>query len=451
MKRSLWTIFALAAVIGMILTACAQPTPQVVEKEVTVKETVVVEKEVEVPVAPAGSVIVFGVWSGADELPAFEQIVAPFSEETGIVMSFLGTRDLPTVLTTRVEAGNPPDVAILPNPGQVAELAELGALVDLSTFLDMDTLLSEYGQSWIDVSSVEGALVSVFFKPSYKSLVWYNPKAFEAAGYEVPTTWDELIALSDQMVADGGTPWCVGFESGAASGWPGTDWIEDIMLRTAGPDVYDQWVAHEIPWIDPAVRTAWETFGEIVTNEAYLFGGTTGVLATNFGDSPAGLFTDPPGCYLHKQASFVPVFFPEGVVAGEDYNFFPFPEIDPAYGTPALTAGDFIVVFNDTPQARALVEYLASAEAQELAASVWPGFVSANREVSLDAYPDALTRQIGEALTSAKVARFDGGDAMPAAVGSGSFWTGVLDYVGGKDLDTVLTEIEATAVDAYGE
>jgi alpha-glucoside transport system substrate-binding protein len=470
MKRHVWIPLALAVVIVLILAACAQPTPEVikevvevtkvvekpvevtkvVEKEVKVKETVVVEKEVkvEVPVS-RGVVTVLGVWGG-DELSNFQEVVFPFTEETGIGMAFEGTRDLAAVLTTRVEAGNPPDLAILPNPGQMQEFAARGELVDLSTFLDMEQLRKDYAQSWIDLGSYEGKLYGIFYKAANKSLVWYNPKAFAAKGYEIPTTWDELIALSDQIVADGGVPWCIGVESGAASGWPATDWIEDIMLRTAGPEVYDKWVAHEIPWTDPAIKRAWELFGQIVRNEEYVFGGTTGVLSINFGESPAPLFDDPPGCYMHRQASFITGFFPEGVVAGEDYDFFPFPQIDPQWGVPALGAADIIVMFNDTPEARALMEYLVTPEAQEIWAAKG-GFLSPNKRVSLDVYPDDLTRKIAAALAGAEVFRFDASDLMPAAVGAGTFWTGTLDYIGGTDLDTVLEAIEASAVDAYGK
>jgi len=467
MKWHRWFGLLMVIVGVALLAACAQPTPQViekkvevtkivekpvevtkiVEKEVKVKETVVVEKKVEVPVS-RGSVTVLGVWGG-DELSNFQQAVFPFTDETGIGMAFEGTRDLAAVLTTRVEAGNPPDLAILPNPGQLYELADAGKLVPLDSFLDVDQLKEAYGESWIDLASYNGRLYGVFYKVAIKSLVWYNPKAFAAKGYKVPTTWDELIALSDQIVADGGVPWCIGLESGAASGWPGTDWIEDIMLRTAGPEVYDKWVRHEIPWTDPAVKRAWELFGQIAANDQYVYGGATGVLSTNFGDSPAPMFDSPPGCYMHRQASFITGFFPEGLTAGEDYDFFPFPPIDAQWGTPALIAGDVIVMFNDTPEARKLVEYLASAKPQEIWAEKG-GFISANKNVSLDAYPDELTRKMAEAIVTAKVARFDGSDLMPAAVGAGSFWQGVLDYVGGTDLDTVLEDIEASAQDAYG-
>jgi len=439
--------------LSLVLAACATPTPVTVVETVEVpvpgpKETVVVVETVEVPVA-RGVVTVLGVWAG-DELDAFREVVYPFTEDTGIGMAFEGTRDLAAVLTTRTEAGNPPDLAILPNPGQLMELAAAGHLVDISTFMDMAQLQSDYAQVWLDLASYDGTFYGIFYKAADKSLVWYNPGAFDAAGYEVPTTWGELIALSDQIVADGGVPWCAGFESAAASGWPATDWIEDIMLRTAGPDVYDQWVNHEIPWTDPAIKTAWETFGEIVANEDYLYGGTTGALTINFGDSPAPLFDDPPGCYMHRQASFITGFFPEGVEAGVDYAFFAFPEIDPAYGVPALGGADVIVMLNDTPEARLFMQYLATAEAQEIWAGIG-GFLSPNKGVDLDAYPDDITREIAEALVGAEVFRFDASDLMPAAVGAGSFWTGTLDYVGGEDLDSVLETIEASAVDAYGE
>lgn len=391
-----------------------------------------------------GVVDALGIWASG-EARSFDAAVAPFTEETGTQIAWEGTRDLPTVLAIRVAAGNPPDIAILPNPGQMVEFAKTGDLVALDTFMDMEQLKSDYAQSWLDLGSYEGKLYAFFYKAAVKGLVWYSPAAFEAKGYTVPTTWDELIALSDQIVADGGVPWCLGVESGAASGWPATDWIEDIMLRTAGPDVYDQWVDHTIPWTDPAIKTAWEKFGQIARNEAYVYGGTTGVLTINFGESPAPLFDDPPGCYMHRQASFITGF---PAFEGQDYAFFPFPSIDPAYGTPALGAADLVVMFNDTPQARALMEYLASPEPQE----IWAGrggFLSPNKRVSLDVYPTATDRAMAEALTGAEVFRFDGSDLMPAAVGSGTFWTGTLDYVGGVNLDSVLATIEASAVDAY--
>ncbi len=441
--------FSLTAlvVVGLVLAGCA---PQTVTVTVPVKETVEVPVEVTVPVpvpAPKGAVTVLGVWGGS-EFEAFAAAVEPFTKETGIGMAFETSREQATVLVTRVQAGNPPDIAILPQPGLLVDLAKMGALVPLENIVDMDQLKKDYAQAWIDLGSYDGHLYGIWFKGALKSLVWYNPKAFQEKGYQVPTTWDEMIALSDQIVADGGTPWCIGLESGAASGWPGTDWIEDIMLRTAGPEVYDQWVNHEIPWTDSAVQRAWELFGQIARNEQYVWGGTTGVLSTNFGDSPRPLFDTPPGCYMHRQASFITGFFPQGVQAGEDYDVFAFPSIDPQWGVPALGAGDVVVMLNDTPEARAFIQYLASPKPHEIWAARG-GFISPHRGVDPNTYPDELTRKQAQILAGAEVFRFDGSDLMPAAVGAGSFWTGVMDYVGGKDLDAVLQAIETSALDAY--
>jgi len=389
------------------------------------------------------------VWSGT-ELQAFKDTIAVFESNTGIdvVIDEVG-RDLPTVLPVRVAAGNPPDLAALPNPGQMKEFADQGALVALDGLEN----LADHPQAFLDLGSVDGSVYGFFISADLKSLVWYNTKAFAAAGYEIPTSWPALIALSNQIVADGGTPWAIGLESGAASGWAGTDWIEDIMLRTAGPDLYDQWVNHEIAWTHPAVKKAWEYFGQIVNASGYVYGGAVGALTINFGDSPSIMFDDPPGAYMHRQATFIQSFILNAdpdLIPVEDYNIFVFPPISPVFGTPLLGAGDLIGVFNNTPEAMALADYLASAEAQAIWCAAL-GKLAINTTVDPSIYPDAITAQAAGMLADASTFRFDGSDLMPAAVGSGTFWTGVLDYISGIPLDTVLEAIEASAVDAYGE
>ncbi len=387
------------------------------------------------------------IWSGA-ELEAFEKALIPFEQETGIdvVVESVG-RDLPAVLVTRLAAGNPPDVAAMPNPGQMKEFADQGALVALDGIVD----LSKSPKAFVDLASVDDHVYGVFISADLKSLVWYNPKAFAAKGYEVPTSWAELIDLCNKIVADGGTPWALGMESGAASGWVGTDWIEDIMLRTAGPDVYDKWVAHEISWTDPRVKKAFEYFGQIVNTPGYIYGGATGALTINFGDSPNALFTNPVGAYMHRQATFIQTFIKKAnpdLVAGEDYDVFPFPPISPVFGNPLLGAGDLVSAFNDTPETRALLNYLASAKAQEIWCAAL-GKLAINTTVDPSIYPDPVTAKAAGMLANAETFRFDGSDLMPAAVGAGTFWSGVLDYVSGIPLDTVLQSIEASAIDAY--
>ena len=456
-KQKMWSLLALSLVLAMVVAACgATATPEPTEAPPEPTATQMAEPtEAPAEETPEGEMIggtvsVLAVWGG-DELDNFRAMIAPFEEQTGITVEYEGTRDLNAVLTTRLEGGNPPDLAGLPGPGQLQEFAQAGHLVALNDVLDMEQMQSEYDEGFLNLASIDDNLYGIFIKAAVKSLVWYNPKAFDAAGYEIPTTWDEMNALEDQIIADGSTPWCIGLESGAASGWPGTDWIEDIMLRTAGPDIYDQWWNHEIPWTDPAVKNAWETWGTVVTDPEMIYGGTPFVLSTNFGEAPFPMFDDPPGCYLHRQASFITSFITEqypDLVAGEDYNFFQFPPIEAEQGQPLLVAGDLFGMFNDTPQSRALMNYLVTADAQ----SIWAergGFLSANKTVDPAVYPDQLTQQIGEMLTSATAVRFDASDLMPEAVNN-AFWSGILDFVSQPDtLDTILESIESAAQDAY--
>ena len=401
----------------------------------------------------SGQTVSFLAQWGGSEQESFLAMVAPWEEATGATVEYEGTRDTNAVLTTRIQAGNPPDISGIPGPGQLIEFGRAGNLVDLSTFIDTDEFTQQYGESWVELGSVDDTLYGVFMKVSAKSLVWYRPDVFEERGWAVPTTWDELIALSDEIVAAGETPWCIGLESAATSGWPGTDWIEDIMLRTAAPETYDQWWMHDIPWTDESVSNAWDMFGTIAANEEYIQGGITGELATNFGESPFPMFQDPPGCYMHRQASFITDFiqqqFPD-LEAGTDYTFFVFPAIDEQYGTPILSAGDLLAMFNDTPAARSLMTWLASAEAQQ----IWAGrggFLAANTEVTPDVYPDPIFQEMAQLLQEAETVRFDASDLMPAGVQE-AFLGGILEFVQNPDqLDGVLQNIESVAEGAYQE
>ena len=383
------------------------------------------------------TVTVLGVATGEDQ-DRLEQALAPFEAETGIDVVYEGTSAFATLLPVRVDAGNAPDIAMFPQPGLMRDFAQAGGLVPINIFMDV---AAAYSQDWLDLATVNDELYGVWYRASVKSLVWYSPQAFAAAGYEIPTTWDELMALTDQIVQDGGTPWCLGIENGDATGWVGTDWVEDIMLRTAGPEVYDQWITHEIPFNHESVKAAFEQFGTIALNPDYVVGGSVGVLSTPFGDAPNPLFEEPPGCYLHRQANFIAAFFPETVALGRDVNIFPLPGINPAYGTPILVAGDVFAMFNDTPEARALMTYLATTQPHEIWAGLG-GYISPHQQVSLEVYPDELSRQQAEILINADTIRFDASDMMPGAVGTGTFWTGITSYIGGTDLETVLADIE---------
>ncbi|MBE9128952.1 MULTISPECIES: ABC transporter substrate-binding protein [unclassified Coleofasciculus] len=388
----------------------------------------------------SGTVTIMGVVTGKGE-EELQKALAPFTEATGIKVVYEGTNEFATLLPVRVDSGNAPDIAMFPQPGLMADFAREGELVPINTFMDTNQLSDAYAKDWLNLGTVDNKLYGIWYRAFVKSLVWYNPGAFAAKGYKIPTTWDEMMALSDKIVADGGVPWCLGMENGNATGWVGTDWVEDIMLRTAGPKVYDQWVTHEIPFNHPEVKTAFKEFGKIALNPKYVVGGTTGVISTPFGDSPKGLFDKPPSCYMHHQGSFIAAFLPDNVVMGQDIDIFPLPAIKKEVGAPVLVSGEVVGMFNDTPEARKLMEYLVTPKAHEIWAG-FGGYLSPHKQVSLAAYPDDVTKQQAEILTNAKVLRFDGSDMMPGAVGTGTFWTGIVDYVGGQELDRVLEDIE---------
>ncbi|MEM9523087.1 MAG: ABC transporter substrate-binding protein [Pseudomonadota bacterium] len=394
-------------------------------------------------------VTVFGPWIGPDQ-ETVEKVLAGFAEKTGADVRYVGSDSFEQQIVVDAEAGSAPNVAVFPQPGLAADMASRGFLTPLADGTD-DWIRANYaaGQSWVDLGTYKDAsggddLFGFFYKVDVKSLVWYNPENFEDADYDVPTTMEELKALSDRIVADGETPWCIGLGSGGATGWPATDWVEEMMLRTQEPSVYDRWVTNEIAFDDPRVVAAIEEFGAFARNEAYVAGGAGAVASTDFRDSPKGLFTSPPQCYMHRQASFIPAFFPEGTLVGEDVDFFYFP----AYagkdlGSPVLGAGTLWAITNDSPGAHALIAYLQTREAHE----AWMrlgGFLTPHKGVDTSLFSDEATRKMNDILLGATTFRFDGSDLMPGGVGAGSFWTGMVDYAGGKPAGEVAATIQSS-------
>jgi len=397
--------------------------------------------------ATAEQVTVFGPWLGPDQ-ENVEAVLAAFAAKSGHDVRYTGSDSFEQQIMVDAEAGSAPNVAVFPQPGLAADMASRGFLTPLAAGTDA-WIKENYaaGQSWVDLGTYAdkmGAdqLYGFFYKVDVKSLVWYSPENFEDAGYDIPTTMEELKALTDQIVADGETPWCIGLGSGGATGWPATDWVEDMMLRTQSPADYDAWVSNDMPFTDPKVVAAIEEFGAFARNDAYVAGGAGAVASTDFRDSPKGLFASPPQCYMHRQASFIPAFFPEGTEVGEDADFFYFP----AYagkdlGAPVLGAGTLWAITNDSPAAHDLIEFLQSVEANE----IWMakgGFLTPHKGVDSSKFSDAPTAKMNDILLNATTFRFDGSDLMPGAVGAGSFWTGMVDYAGGKDAADVAAGIQ---------
>jgi alpha-glucoside transport system substrate-binding protein len=407
----------------------------------------------------AGTVVtIVGTQAGPDAV-SFQNSFQEFMDWTGINVLYSGNKQFEGVIAAMIAGGRVPDMADFPQPGLLDIFTKQGNIVDVSTFLNPDWLKQNYAPFWLDLAMRPGKdgkpfMAGVWARDSVKSLVWYPKKAWDAAGYKIPQTWDEMIALSDQIVADGGTPWCIGIESGAATGWPGTDWIEDIMLRTAPLQTYDNWAtpataADRVKFTDPVVKAAFQKMSDIWFNDKYVAGGTKSIAGTFFGDSPKGMFADPPNCYMHRQATFITSFFPkdpvtgQDLVAGVDYDFFYLPPIDPAYGRPVLGAADIMAMFVDRPEIRAVMDWLSRGESVK----TWGGegsTLAPQNDFKPEWFANDIQRKAVEVVAQATSFRFDGSDLMPAAVGAGSFWKGITDYVSGTiDLDTTLQEIDA--------
>lgn len=390
---------------------------------------------------------VLGLWSGP-EFDSFVTVKSVWEHETGATIEWTGARDLSGELDAQIAADTPPDIAILPNVGLLHKLADEGRLVPLTSVLNMEQVRKDYAPAWIELGSHNRDLFGIFFKVTSKASVWYNPKAFTAAGYAVPSTWDQMITLADQMVADGRTPFSVVAPMvPGGGGWALTDWISQIVLSSCGSDRYDQWVAGEIPWTDPCIKQSFEMFATIIHTPGYVLGGNETILSRSDADGSYPMYSDPPTAYMYYMASFAQAFiaskYPQ-LVPGDDYNTFAFPTTNPD-ATSAMTIGaDVAVMLNDTPDARSFMSYLAGATAQQTWIKLG-GFTSVNRSVAPTSYGDPVARATAEQLTAATMIRFSAGDIMPASVQQ-AWWNAMIELVNNPStLDTVLASLTTTA------
>ena len=378
----------------------------------------------------------------------FNQSVKAFSEKTGIKIEYEGSKEFEASIAIRVNGGNPPDIADFPQPGLLENFVKTGKVIDLNKVLDMNKVKSNYLQSWLDMATMNGPkgpiMAGVWGRVNGKSLVWYPKKEFDKAGYKVPTTWAELIKLSEQIKKDGDTPWAVGIESGAATGWAATDWTEELMLRTTTLANYDKWVKGQLKFDSPEVRKALQTMADLWFPAGNVYGGRKAIATTSFGDAPKVMFDTPPKAWLHKQGNFITSFFPNNLVAGVDYDFFYLPGLDPKYGKPVLVAGDIYAMFNDRPEVRAVMQYFATGASVEAWVRMG-GAISPHKDSKLDWYANPVERKVAEVIQNATAVRFDGSDLMPGAVGAGSFWKEMTAYISGtKTLDQVVKAIDAS-------
>ncbi len=366
-----------------------------------------------------------------------------FEDCTNIKIEYEGSGEFETQVKVRADGGQPPDIAVFPQPGLLASFATKGQLKELPAAVKAN-LDKNWSKDWAKYATVNGKVYGVPMGANVKSLVWYSPQLFKEKGYKVPATWDEMIKLSDDIAATGVKAWCAGIESGDATGWPATDWIEDIVLRDQGPDVYDQWVNHTIPFNDPRIVSAAERTASILKNPKYV-GNPKTIVTTSFQEG--GLPVKDKKCGMHRQANFYSNQFAKGTNVAEDGDVFAFyfPAVDPAKGKPVLVAGEFVSAFSDRDEVVKVQTYLASAEWANSKAKLGD-WISANKNLDTSLVTGSIDKLSVKILQDpATVARFDGSDLMPAAVGSKSFWTGMTDWINGtKDTKATLDYIEST-------
>lgn len=393
------------------------------------------------------TVEITGAWTG-NEKEQVDAVFDYFEAATGATVNYSGSDSFEQDIVISAQSGSAPNLAAFPQPGLAADMASRGFLTPMPEgAAEWVSANFAAGQSWVDLGTYadqdgNDGFFGLFYRVDVKSLVWYSPIAFDEAGYDIPETMEELKELTDLIVEDGGTPWCIGLGSGAATGWPATDWVEEMLLRTQPPSVYDQWVTNEMKFNDPAIIAAMEEFGHFALNDDYVDGGSAGVANTDFRDSPAGLFSIPPKCYMHRQASFIPNFFPEGTEAGEDVDFFYFPAYEGKdLGKPVLGAGALFAITNPSEATNAMIEFLQAPISHEL----WMaqgGFLTPHTGVNPAVYASDTLRAQGEILQNATTFRFDGSDLMPGEIGAGAFWTGMVDYTTGTPAEEVATGIQ---------
>jgi alpha-glucoside transport system substrate-binding protein len=445
MKRHklFWKALMLLVVMVMV-AACGTPSPTPAPEDGGEMEPTATEE----PAGPGedtGTVFILGPFRGSEET-AFNEVIAVFEEQNpDIDVIYSGTAEFETLINVRVEAGDAPDIAAFPQPGAVQRFAEQGELVPL--WDEALTLYDEqYSPAWKDLSSIDGTPYGMFHRVNAKGWVWYNKPMWNEAGWEVPTTYDEFMDLIAQMQEESDiAPMCDAIESGEATGWKGTDWIENFVLRLHPIDVYDSWVAHELEFSSDEIKAAWERLGTLWFDDTITYGGRQTIASTNFREPAAWLFEDPPNCWMHMQGSFVTNFFPQSVQDNldEQVGVFQLPPIREDLPVTLEVGGDQYVVFkgHERDEVKKFIEFLATPE------SVQPwaeggGALFPHQNQSLDWYPTELERNMAESILQAEAARFDGSDNMNSEVNL-AFWQGITDWVSGnRTLDEALADID---------
>ncbi|WNZ10877.1 ABC transporter substrate-binding protein [Streptomyces sp. 11x1] len=389
------------------------------------------------------------IWTQMDQpiIDGLKAELAPRAKAEGITVKWRRVDNINQLIVQKVQANDAPDIALLPQPGIIKDLAAKGKVTPLDDVLDMPALEKSMTSGTLDVAKADGKTYGLMVSMNVKGLVFYPKKAFEDAGYTAPKTLDELNTLTEKIKGDGNTPWCLGIESGAATGWPVTDWIENLVLRYGGVDKYNEWVSHGIKFDSSLVRQAAAEFERIAFTDGNVLGGRKSIASNAFGTAGNPMFKDKPGCYMYQQGSFITGFFPKDVQKNLDaeVGVFGLPPATADGENPVEGGGDTASIYKDSPAARKVMNLLAATDLGTTAATNGSSFISPHKDFPLDTYPLKTTQSVAKVAYDSTGFAFDGSDLMPTAVGSGTFWKDMTSWITGEEsLDSALKNIDAS-------
>ncbi|OAH12246.1 ABC transporter substrate-binding protein [Streptomyces jeddahensis] len=389
------------------------------------------------------------IWSSMDQpiIDGLKAKVNPEAKAQGITVQWRKVDNINQIIVQKVQANDAPDIALLPQPGIIKDFATKGKVTPLDDVLDIPALQKSMTPGTLDVAKVNGKTYGLMVSMNVKGLVFYPKKAFEAAGYTAPKTLDELNALTEKIKADGKTPWCLGIEAATATGWPATDWFENLVLKYGGVDKYNEWISHKIKFDSPLVRQAAAQFEKIAFTDGNVLGGRKSIASNNFGTAGNPMFQSKPGCYMYQQGSFITGFFPKAVQKNLDseVGVFGLPPVTAGGDNPVEGGGDTASIYQDSPAARKVMKLLAATDVGTTAAKNGSSFISPHKDFPLSNYPLKTTQSIAKVAYDSTGFAFDGSDAMPTAVGTGSFWKEMTAWISGQEsLDAALKNIDAS-------
>jgi len=390
------------------------------------------------------------VWSSTDPLvfAGLKKEITAKAKAEGITVDMQHVDNINQLIMTKLQAGDAPDIAMIPQPGVVGDIVKRGEAQPLDDVVDMGSLQSDMTPGTLESGTFDGKLYGLLTSMNVKSLVFYPKQAWDKAKYKAPKTMDDLVKLQDQIKSDGTTPWCFAIGSEGSTGWPATDWIEELIAKQQGADVYNQWVTNDVKFNSPEVKEAADWFETNVLGSGNVSGGRASVASTAFGDADNPMWDTPPGCMLLKQGNFIvsPDFMPADVVSKADENIgvFGFPPESAGGENPVVGGGDLSVLLSDTDNAKKVMKIMADPTLGGDAAGT-SSFISPHTTFDKSQYPNDLTRTIADVAYNADTFLFDGSDQMPGAVGVGTFWKDMTAWISGQeDLDTALNNIDAS-------